>query len=80
MDFEEELIFEAVENCGFRFGSKNTPMLFIPCYSEQNVFYSTNIEIFYNGGVTYGITRIFEGAIGDMVMEQVDWSWEKVEE
>lgn len=62
MDFEEELIFEAVENCGFRFGSKNTPMLFIPCYSEQNVFYSTNIEIFYNGGVTYGITRIFEGA------------------
>lgn len=48
MDFEEELIFEAVENCGFRFGSKNTPMLFIPCYSEQNVFYSTNIEIFYN--------------------------------
>ncbi len=48
MGFEEELIFEAVENCGFRYGSKNTPMLFIPCYSEQNVFYSTNIEIFYN--------------------------------
>ena len=35
-EFENDLIFEVVPENGFRFGSKGTPMFFIPCYSDQN--------------------------------------------
>ena len=48
IEFDEKLIFEAVEGCGFRFGSKETEMFFIPCYSEKNGYYSSDIDIFYN--------------------------------
>jgi hypothetical protein len=48
-EFDEELIFEAVEGSGFRFGSKGTPMFFVPCYSEQSGYYSFDVEIYYNG-------------------------------
>ncbi len=48
-EFDEKLIFEAVENSGFRFGSAGTPMFFIPCYSEQNGYYSGDIDIYFNG-------------------------------
>ena len=49
-DFNEELIFEENEDgYGFRFGSKGTPMFFIPCYSEQNGFYSSVVNILYKG-------------------------------
>lgn len=46
-NFEENLIFE---NCGmgFRFGDSRR-MFFVPCYSEQNGYYSTDIDIYYNG-------------------------------
>lgn len=46
-EFDENLIFEAVENAGFRFGDKGM-MFFIPCYSEQNGYYSCDIQIYYN--------------------------------
>jgi hypothetical protein len=49
VEFEYPLIFELVEGGGFRFGSKNTPMFFIPCYSEQNGYYSSEVTIFCNG-------------------------------
>ena len=48
-EFDEELIFEAVEGSGFRFGSKGTPMFFIPCYSDQNGYYLSDVDIYYNG-------------------------------
>lgn len=47
-DYDENLIFESVENEGFRFGSHPNRMFFIPCYSEQNGFYSSDIDIYYN--------------------------------
>ena len=47
-DFEENLRFEAVEGSGFRFGDSKQ-MFFIPCYSEQNGYYSSDLEIYYNG-------------------------------
>lgn len=48
-EFENDLIFEVVPENGFRFGSKGTPMFFIPCYSDQNGYYSSDIDIFYDG-------------------------------
>lgn len=46
--FDEELIFEAVEGSGFRFGSKGSHMFFIPCYSDQNGYYSSELDIYFN--------------------------------
>ena len=46
-DFDPELEFEAVEDAGFRFGNKGK-MFFVPCYSEQNGCYSTDVDIYYN--------------------------------
>ena len=47
-DFDPKLEFEMVEGSGFRFGNKNK-MFFVPCYSEQNGYYSSDLEIYYNG-------------------------------
>lgn len=41
--------YEMVEEAGFRFGSDPLRMYFIPCYSEQNGYYGTEIEIYQNG-------------------------------
>lgn len=46
-DFQEPLYFEAVQDSGFRFGNKDA-MFFIPCYSYQNGYYTTQIDIYYN--------------------------------
>lgn len=46
-NFDEDLVFEAVPNSGFRFGNKSA-MFFVPCYSEQNGYYSSEISIYYN--------------------------------
>ena len=48
IDFDEELIFEKIDDCGFRFGSKDTPMFFVPCYSEQNGYYTADIDVYFN--------------------------------
>lgn len=45
-NFDENLIFEAVEELGFKFGS-NGRWIFIPCYSEQNGYYTDKIDIYY---------------------------------
>lgn len=47
-EFDPNLKFEMVEGSGFRFGNKNK-MFFVPCYSEQNGYYSSDLEIYYNG-------------------------------
>jgi len=49
IEFDEELIFEKVDGVGFRFGSKGTPMFFVPCYSYQNGYYSEDVDIYFNG-------------------------------
>lgn len=52
-EFDENLVFEKVkgsyaynEGSGFRFGNPNN-MFFVPCYSEQNGYYTTDIQIYY---------------------------------
>lgn len=47
-DFDENLNFEFIGDEGFRFGSDGR-WIFVPCYSEQNGYYSTDIDIYYNG-------------------------------
>ena len=49
-EFNEYLIFESVNGSGFRFGNKNK-MVFVPCYSVQNGYYSDTIDIVYNNEV-----------------------------
>lgn len=47
-DFDTRaMIFEAVEDSGFRFGNENK-MFFVPCYSDQNGYYTAEIDIYYN--------------------------------
>ena len=38
-EFDEKLIFKPLKGFGFRFGNEDK-MFFIPCYSEQNGYYS----------------------------------------
>lgn len=45
---ETRLCLERVKDCGFRFGD-NKRMFFVPCYSEQNGYYSSDITVrFFN--------------------------------
>lgn len=46
---ENNMIFEESDDFGFRFGSVNTPMFFIPCYSDQNGYYDSSVDIWYDG-------------------------------
>lgn len=48
-DFDEPLTFKCVPNHGFRFGNPPQKMFFVPCYTEQNGYYSSDIRILYNG-------------------------------
>jgi hypothetical protein len=50
-EFRHPLTFEA-SNYGFRFGNKDK-MVFVPCYSEQNGYYSYSVEIYYNGAPVF---------------------------
>jgi hypothetical protein len=50
---EKSFRIETVEDAGFRFGDEKR-MFFVPCYSEQNGYYSSDIDIIvtrvYNSG------------------------------
>ena len=52
-DFNENLLFKFVDDAGFMFGSgdedypENIHWIFIPCYSEQNGYYTNEIDIYY---------------------------------
>lgn len=53
-DFNEELIFKFVDGIGFMFGSApiddpegDIHWIFIPCYSEQNGYYTDVVDIYY---------------------------------
>ena len=45
-DYDENLIFEPVTDYGFCFGDSRQ-MFFVPCYSLQNGYYSSDVSIFY---------------------------------
>lgn len=47
-EFDENIIFEEVKDVGFRFGNNDGRMFFVPCYSEQNGYYTNELEIYYN--------------------------------
>lgn len=48
--FLDNLDFEEVANSGFRFGNFGmNNMVFVPCYSLQNGYYSSDVDIYYNG-------------------------------
>lgn len=50
-DFDlERLTFEACDG-GFRFGDHPEHMFFVPCYSEQNGYYSADVDIYLNGNI-----------------------------
>lgn len=48
-DFDTPIEFEDAEEYGFRFGNNDGRMFFIPCYSQQNGYYSNDVDIYYNG-------------------------------
>lgn len=54
-EFDEDLKFEALDELGFRFGNEGK-MFFIPCYSVQNGYYSSDVDIFYNGKHVLNLT------------------------
>lgn len=61
-DFSENLEFVFVDHLGFVFGSDGHK-IFVPCYSEQNGYYTTEIDIYYNDKlVLHGLCKenIFE--------------------
>lgn len=48
-DFDtSNLVFEEVSDSGFRFGNAPNKMFFVPCYSYQNGYYSSNVQIYLN--------------------------------
>lgn len=54
-EFSEPLTFESCPY-GFRFGNPPVNMFFVPCYSEQNGYYSNELNIWYDGKeVIHGI-------------------------
>lgn len=59
LEFNEELDFEPVEYSGFRFGNKNKTMIFVPCYNEQNGWYSDDLSIYYNGEEVLNNTDVY---------------------
>lgn len=60
-EFDSDLVFEEADDFGFRFGNKPNKMFFVPCYSNQNVYYSNDVDIYYKGKevlTTYG--KVYE--------------------
>ena len=46
--FRGDISFETVDRSGFRFGD-GRQMFFVPCYSEQNGYYSSNLDVYWRG-------------------------------
>lgn len=47
--FVGNLDFEIIPGCGFKFGNKPYNMYFVPCYSMQDGYYSSDVDILLNG-------------------------------
>ncbi len=48
-EFEEPLMFDFDCDYGFKFGNEPQKMFFVPCYSDQNGYYSSDVDILVNG-------------------------------
>lgn len=46
--FEGRITFEPFKDKGFLFGDSRRKF-FVPCYSSQNGYYSSDIDIYFNG-------------------------------
>lgn len=44
--FKGDIHFETVDGSGFRFGDERQ-MFFVPCYSEQNGYYSSDLDVYW---------------------------------
>ena len=47
--FQFPLLFERIDGSGFRFGNYPNKMFFVPCYTEQNGYYTSELDIYLNG-------------------------------
>lgn len=58
-EFTEPLVFEKTD-FGFRFGNKPINMHFVPCYSVQNGYYSSEVEVYYRSSLTSAFNKVLE--------------------
>ena len=66
-DFNTKLLqFEKVDY-GFRFGNKPNKMFFVPCYSEQNGYYTDELDIYLNNKL------ILRGLKCEEIVEYMHW-------
>lgn len=56
-EFSTPLKFEKVDNTGFRFGNEGR-MFFVPCYSYQNGYYSSDLQIYYNNDLVVDLDEL----------------------
>lgn len=54
-DFKLPLQFEEAGDYGFRFGNPGK-MYFVPCYSDQNGYYTDRVNIYYQGQCVLELT------------------------
>ena len=56
IDFEERIenLIQPVQNAGFNMVSKIGEKFFIPCYNEQNGYYSSDLELILRRLVSFG--------------------------
>lgn len=66
-DFKpDEMVFKKIEGAGFCFGNEGH-MIFVPCYSEQNGWYSDEIEIYYYDDSKNEIKMVIDNLECEMV-------------
>lgn len=60
IDFKEELeeLIEGIQEQGFNMVSKIEEKFFVPCYNEQNGYYSSELELILRKGKTKEIIDI----------------------
>ena len=56
-EFSTPLKFKKVNNVGFRFGDEKK-MFFVPCYSDQDGYYSSDLQIYYNGDLVVDLDEL----------------------
>lgn len=63
-DFDT-LEIEGIEDAGFRILTSGNLPVFVPCYNQQNGYYSSDLELIYKGETTekMNISRYVEDDI-----------------
>ena len=61
-EFTLPLTFKKASGYGFRFGNPPDKMVFVPCYSHQNGYYSSDVDIYYQGR---RVLKNVEGALDE---------------